>query len=65
MDKKSFFVLLYVAGIIPVVYDIILRLHVENPFFILGLVNILCLIIMTIFIGMQRDKADMSKRRIK
>ena len=65
MDKKSFFVLLYVAGIIPVVYDIILRLHVENPFFILGLVNILCLIIITIFIGMQRDKADMSKRRIK
>ncbi len=65
MDKRSFFVLLYVAGIIPVIYDIILRLHIENPFFVLWLINILCLIIMTIFIGMQKDKADISKRRIK
>lgn len=65
MDKKSFFMLLYVAGIIPIIYDIIIRLHIDNPFFVLGLINILCLLVMTIFIGMQKDRADLSKRRIK
>lgn len=65
MDKKSFWVLLYIAGIIPIIYDIIIRLHVDNPFFVLGLINILCLLIMTMFMGMQKDKADINKRRIK